>query len=177
MLEGSSILQRAGRCSLIGVGVTRSVCAPPVQCAHNGMIREIPCAIRAARAIEEAGMMSVSCSAEMLCTRMCFLTSSQSYMDVKNLKTFLFRLVSLMSLTPVRRFKFCNGNNSCENVQLVAQAHRTAVDFIENTVSTENIECDFVRLDGYLYPHNSSNSTFRTLEKELLASIDAGTVS
>eukprot|EP00884_Botryococcus_braunii_P018802 jgi/Botrbrau1/5605/Bobra.97_2s0028.1 len=61
-----------------------------------------------------------------------------------------------------------------EKTKLVAQAHRAAVDFIENTVQTENIDCDFSRLDGYLFPHNSSNSTFRTLDKELQASIDAG---
>lgn len=59
--------------------------------------------------------------------------------------------------------------------QLVAQAHRAAADFIEQTGNEESIDCDFVRLDGYLYPHDSSNSTFRTLEKELQASIGAGT--
>lgn len=57
----------------------------------------------------------------------------------------------------------------------MAQAHRAAADFIEQTVKEESIDCDFVRLDGYLYPHDSSNSTFRTLEKELQASIEAGT--
>lgn len=59
-------------------------------------------------------------------------------------------------------------------VQLVGQAHRAAVDWVEDVVREEKIDCDFTRLDGYLYPHDSSSSTYRTLEKELQASINAG---
>ena len=62
-------------------------------------------------------------------------------------------------------------------VQLVAQAHRQAVDWVESVVSEEKIDCDFTRLDGILFPHDSSSSTFRTLEKELQASINAGAAS
>jgi glycine/D-amino acid oxidase-like deaminating enzyme/nitrite reductase/ring-hydroxylating ferredoxin subunit len=39
-----------------------------------------------------------------------------------------------------------------ENARLAVQSHKAAIDEIEATVSREGIDCDFARLDGYLFP-------------------------
>lgn len=59
-----------------------------------------------------------------------------------------------------------------EKASLVAQSLRSAVDMIEDNVRTENIECEFTRLDGILYPHASSELS--TLHKELEAAHKVG---
>jgi len=38
-----------------------------------------------------------------------------------------------------------------DNVKLIAQSHAKAIDFVEQTVKKEKIDCDFTRLDGYLF--------------------------
>ena len=38
-----------------------------------------------------------------------------------------------------------------ENARLAVQAHQAAIDEIERIASAENIDCDFSRLDGFLY--------------------------
>ena len=58
--------------------------------------------------------------------------------------------------------------------QLVADAHVAAVDAVEAAVREEQIECDFSRLDGYLFPHDDSRAAAKALDKELDAALRAG---
>ena len=59
-----------------------------------------------------------------------------------------------------------------EGAQLVAQSHGAAIDFIETTIAKEGIECDFERVDGYLFvPPGESR---KSLEDELEAAHRAG---
>src|SRR6266550_3687089 len=56
--------------------------------------------------------------------------------------------------------------------QLAAQSHSAAIDHVEMIVKTEGIECEFERLDGYLFvPPNESKEQ---LENELKATHRAG---
>ena len=56
--------------------------------------------------------------------------------------------------------------------QLAAQSHSAAIDHVEMIVKTEEIECEFERLDGYLFvPPNESKEQ---LENELKATHRAG---
>jgi glycine/D-amino acid oxidase-like deaminating enzyme/nitrite reductase/ring-hydroxylating ferredoxin subunit len=59
-----------------------------------------------------------------------------------------------------------------ENAKIAAQSHTKAIDFIESAVKNENIDCDFVRIDGYLFLHPSDE--LKSLEDELDASQRAG---
>jgi len=59
-----------------------------------------------------------------------------------------------------------------EKTRLVAQSHADAIDFIEDTVKKLNIDCDFKRLDGYLFLHPSDEVS--TLQKEADAAASAG---
>lgn len=53
-----------------------------------------------------------------------------------------------------------------------AESHQAAIDFIEQTVLLENIDCDFERLPGYLFLHPSDNE--ESLVKEYHAAREAG---
>ena len=57
-----------------------------------------------------------------------------------------------------------------EGARLAAESHTAAISFIETIVFEEKIECDFERLDGYLFfgPENMKD----TLQKELEATIE-----
>lgn len=59
-----------------------------------------------------------------------------------------------------------------ENARLAAESHTSAIDFIEKVVKDENIDCDFRRVDGYLFPHPSDNAD--SLHSELKATHRAG---
>ncbi|HEY0029876.1 MAG TPA: FAD-dependent oxidoreductase [Bacteroidia bacterium] len=59
-----------------------------------------------------------------------------------------------------------------EGASLAAESHTQAIDFIERTIATENIDCDFTRLNGYLFLHPSDKK--ESLEKEYLAARKAG---
>ena len=59
-----------------------------------------------------------------------------------------------------------------EKSKLAAQSHLYAIDWIEKTVRNENIDCDFRRVDGYLFRH--STDTEENLEKEFTATQKAG---
>jgi glycine/D-amino acid oxidase-like deaminating enzyme/nitrite reductase/ring-hydroxylating ferredoxin subunit len=54
-----------------------------------------------------------------------------------------------------------------KGAQIAAQSHFLAIDYIEKIVKEENIDCDFERVDGYLFaaPEDSQE----TLEKEFKA--------
>lgn len=59
-----------------------------------------------------------------------------------------------------------------EQTKHIAESHKQAVDFIERTVLQEKIDCDFERLDGYLFLHTTDKP--ESLEKELKSAKDAG---
>ena len=46
--------------------------------------------------------------------------------------------------------------------RLAAESHTAAIDFVESTIQKENIDCEFRRVDGYLFLHESDES--KTLE-------------
>lgn len=48
---------------------------------------------------------------------------------------------------------------------LIAESHKLAIDFIEEVVNKENIDCEFERLSTYLFLH--PNDTKENLEKEM----------
>lgn len=56
--------------------------------------------------------------------------------------------------------------------KLAAESHSKAIDFIEDTIRKEKIDCEFERLNGYLFlhPHDEEAS----LEKEFKAALKAG---
>jgi glycine/D-amino acid oxidase-like deaminating enzyme/nitrite reductase/ring-hydroxylating ferredoxin subunit len=59
-----------------------------------------------------------------------------------------------------------------EKSRLAAQSHSSAIDWIEKTVKDENIDCDFQRVDGYLFLHPTDKR--ENLEKEFQATLRAG---
>jgi glycine/D-amino acid oxidase-like deaminating enzyme/nitrite reductase/ring-hydroxylating ferredoxin subunit len=59
-----------------------------------------------------------------------------------------------------------------EGARLAADSHTSAIDRIETIVRQERIECDFERLDGYLFL--AEGDTRETLERELEAAQRAG---
>ena len=58
------------------------------------------------------------------------------------------------------------------DTKLIADSHKAAIDFVEETIIKEKINCEFDRLDGYLFLHPSDNP--ESLKKELNAAIRAG---
>lgn len=57
-----------------------------------------------------------------------------------------------------------------EKVRQVALSHAAAIDFLENVVSEEKIECGFERLDGYLFasperPSDEISNEFKTINE------------
>ncbi len=56
--------------------------------------------------------------------------------------------------------------------RLAAESHSAAIDFIEDIVSREQIDCDFVRVDGYLFAESGKSP--RVIERESRAARDAG---
>src|SRR5947209_125537 len=59
-----------------------------------------------------------------------------------------------------------------DGARMAAQSHSAAIDRIEKIASTENIDCDFERLDGYLF--EPPNESLKNLEKEFDACQRAG---
>ncbi|MFD2163305.1 FAD-dependent oxidoreductase [Paradesertivirga mongoliensis] len=59
-----------------------------------------------------------------------------------------------------------------EGARLAAESHTEAINFIERVTREEGIECDFKRLDGYLFLHPSDKH--ETLQKEHEATNKAG---
>jgi glycine/D-amino acid oxidase-like deaminating enzyme/nitrite reductase/ring-hydroxylating ferredoxin subunit len=56
--------------------------------------------------------------------------------------------------------------------RLAASSHTAAINFIENTIKTEGIDCEFSRLDGFLFLHPSDK--VKTLQQEFEATRRAG---
>jgi glycine/D-amino acid oxidase-like deaminating enzyme/nitrite reductase/ring-hydroxylating ferredoxin subunit len=59
-----------------------------------------------------------------------------------------------------------------DNARLAAESHTAAIDWIEATVRSEGIDCDFTRLDGYLFCAEEDSPDL--LAKELAAAHRAG---
>ena len=59
-----------------------------------------------------------------------------------------------------------------EGARYAAESHTAAIDLIEQIVREENIDCDFVRLNGYLFLHPTDK--VKTLEDELTSTNKAG---
>ncbi len=59
-----------------------------------------------------------------------------------------------------------------EKTKLIAESHRMAIDFVEQTVKKENIDCGFERVNGYLFRHPSDKKN--SLQQELKAALKAG---
>jgi len=59
-----------------------------------------------------------------------------------------------------------------EGSRIAAESHTAAIDWIESTIRNENIECDFERVDGYLFLHPSDKA--ENLQKEFEATQKAG---
>src|SRR5688572_3448569 len=54
-----------------------------------------------------------------------------------------------------------------EDTKIIAQSHRTAIDFVEQTCARESIMCQFKRVTGYLFLHPSDKK--ESLNEELAA--------
>ncbi len=59
-----------------------------------------------------------------------------------------------------------------EKARLAAQSHTAAINWIENTIRLENIQCHFRRINGYLFLHPTDETD--SLKKELKATHKAG---
>ena len=59
-----------------------------------------------------------------------------------------------------------------EKTKLIAESHILAIDFIEQTVKKENIDCGFERVNGYLFRHPTDEKD--SLKRELKAALNAG---
>ena len=59
--------------------------------------------------------------------------------------------------------------------QLAANSHMKAIEWVANTVKLNNIDCNFKRVDGYLFLH--STDTKETLDKEYEATKKAGLIT
>jgi glycine/D-amino acid oxidase-like deaminating enzyme/nitrite reductase/ring-hydroxylating ferredoxin subunit len=59
-----------------------------------------------------------------------------------------------------------------DGARMAAQSHSAAIDWIERVVAQEKIDCDFERLDGYLF--EPPNESLKNLEKEFDACRRAG---
>ena len=59
-----------------------------------------------------------------------------------------------------------------KTAQLAANSHMAAIEWIANTVKLNNIDCDFKRVDGYLFLNDTD--TKETLENEYAATKRAG---
>lgn len=70
------------------------------------------------------------------------------------------------------RYYHLEHNFGADDTRLIAQSHSDAIDFVENTIKKENIDCDFERVDGYLFLHPSDKKN--SLQKELEAATRAG---
>jgi glycine/D-amino acid oxidase-like deaminating enzyme/nitrite reductase/ring-hydroxylating ferredoxin subunit len=59
-----------------------------------------------------------------------------------------------------------------DGAKLAAESHSSAIELIEHIVVSEGIDCDFERLDGYLFIHPSDNE--KSIEDEHKSTLKAG---
>lgn len=72
------------------------------------------------------------------------------------------------------RFYHLERLHGADGARLAAQSHAAAIDKVEQIVRDEHIDCDFMRLDGYLFVPPGDDPT--QLEDELKASRRAGLI-
>jgi glycine/D-amino acid oxidase-like deaminating enzyme/nitrite reductase/ring-hydroxylating ferredoxin subunit len=77
----------------------------------------------------------------------------------------------LMSALDDRWFNL-QKHHGAEGAKLAYDSHTRAIDFIETIVRQNNIECDFERLDGYLFCGPEHDTKY--LQKELTAARESG---
>jgi glycine/D-amino acid oxidase-like deaminating enzyme len=70
------------------------------------------------------------------------------------------------------RYLYLEQARGAESARIAAEAHSAAIDRIEETVRSEEIDCDFVRVDGYLFL--GGDDTPDLLAEELKAAHRAG---
>lgn len=70
------------------------------------------------------------------------------------------------------RYYQLEGTLGKEKAKLAAESHREAIDFIERAVRRHNIDCDFKRVDGYLFFHPTDD--VESFNKEFNAASRAG---
>ena len=71
-----------------------------------------------------------------------------------------------------RRYSSIEWLHGRKGAQLAAESHTQAIDAIENIVTTEGIDCDFERLNGYLFAPPGEST--QILQRELDAAHRAG---
>lgn len=59
-----------------------------------------------------------------------------------------------------------------DKTKLIAESHKVAIDFVEQTIKKENIDCGFERVNGYLFLHPSDNKD--SIKNEFIAATKAG---
>ncbi|MDQ3017529.1 MAG: FAD-binding oxidoreductase, partial [Bacteroidota bacterium] len=59
-----------------------------------------------------------------------------------------------------------------EDTRMIADSHKAAITFVEKTIIKENIDCQFLKLSGYLFRHPSDDPD--SLKEELAAATRAG---
>ena len=59
-----------------------------------------------------------------------------------------------------------------EQAKLIAESHIAAINFVEQTIKKENIDCEFERVNGYLFLHPTDKDD--SLKRELKAALKAG---
>ncbi len=65
-----------------------------------------------------------------------------------------------------------------EKTKLIAESHQLAIDFVESVVKNEKINCDFERIDGFLFrdPSDEKNALAKELEATTRAGVAIETV-
>jgi glycine/D-amino acid oxidase-like deaminating enzyme/nitrite reductase/ring-hydroxylating ferredoxin subunit len=58
------------------------------------------------------------------------------------------------------------------DTKIIANSHKAAIDFVEQTIKKENIDCEFQRVNGYLFLHPTDKKD--SLRKELKSALKAG---
>jgi glycine/D-amino acid oxidase-like deaminating enzyme/nitrite reductase/ring-hydroxylating ferredoxin subunit len=59
-----------------------------------------------------------------------------------------------------------------DKARAIAHSHATSIDFVEKTIAAEDIDCEFTRLNGYLFLHPSDKAD--ALDREFEAAAKAG---
>lgn len=70
------------------------------------------------------------------------------------------------------RYYIIEQQHGKDGAKLAAESHAKAIDFIEETIKKENIDCDFERLNGYLFLHPTDKKD--SIDKEFEAAKRAG---
>jgi glycine/D-amino acid oxidase-like deaminating enzyme/nitrite reductase/ring-hydroxylating ferredoxin subunit len=73
------------------------------------------------------------------------------------------------------RFTEIERLHGVDGARIQYESHAAAIDLIESISRKENIDCDFARIDGLLFP--AEKDSLKDLEKELAAAVRAGFTS